>query len=89
MITRIQQDMEDNMYKTLKDGGFDAKSIVTEYNKQTIEELASEFTEGMMMSRVGIIIKNLPPLPGHEDFKAMCRGAFKEAILRLLKEASV
>ena len=78
--------MEDNMYKTLKDGGFDAKMVVVKYNKQSVEDLASVFTESMMESWVGNIINNLPPLPGPHDFVAMCRGAFKGAMLRLLIE---
>ena len=84
MITQVQQDMEDDMYKKLKAGGVGIK-VITKYPNQSIEELASVLTDGMMMSYVGDIINALDNKI--EGFGVICKKAFNEAVLRLLREA--
>lgn len=82
------------MYETLKKGGLVAE-IVTKYHHQsaeelasvlTEEELASVLTEGLMMSHVGGIIKTLDKKTA--GYGAICKAAFKAAVLRLIKEAN-
>ena len=75
--------MENNIYKALKNGGCDAKMIITKYNNRSIEELASMLIEEMMRSWVGNIINIIDSRNESEN----CREAFKGALLRLLKEA--
>lgn len=85
MITQVQQDMEDTFYDILKKGDV-GKTIIENCQHQTIEELASILTEGMMKSYVGDIVKVLDSFDA-EGFETICKGAFKAAVLRLLREA--
>ncbi len=80
MITQIQQDIEDMMYKALDGIGIKA---ITKYPDQPIESMAITLTEGMMSFYVGKVLESL----GDVDYSAMCKAAFKAAILRQLKEA--
>ena len=85
MITQVQQDMEDALYELLKKGGVGKKTI-EKYPRQPIEELASVLTEGMMKSYVGDIIQLLD-YEVTADFIGICKAAFRDAMLRLLREA--
>lgn len=86
MITQIQKQLENGFYETLKKEGF-GNEVITKYKHQSTEELADILTEGMMMSWVGEIITSLgQSLRGYE---LECKGAFREAVLRLLNEATV
>lgn len=89
MITQLQKDIEDDMYKVLKDGGL-GKEVLEKYPNQPIEDLAGVLTEGMMMSWVGDVLRRLENSDNfakEQDFKEKCRAAFYDAVLRVLVEA--
>ena len=82
MITKVQQDLEDNFYADLGDVG---KKTVAKYPHQPVEDLAHTLTEGMMLAYPGRIAKLLDSeTPGYAK---ICKDAFYLAVLRLLKEA--
>lgn len=86
MITKVQQDMEDTFYDILNKGDV-GKKIIEKYPHQTISELAASMTEGMMTSYVGGVVCGLDSLGQVDGFKVICKGAFKAAMLKLLREA--
>jgi len=84
VITQIQKNLENNIYKELKTGGV-GTTVVTKCPNQSIEELATILTNGLMMSSVGNVINVLDNET--EGFGIICKGAFREAMLRVLSEA--
>ena len=87
MITQVQQDIEDELYKILKEGEI-GKKVITKYHHQSIEELADVMTEGFKMSWVSDVVKCLDCYNGVEGFEMMCNAAFKAAMLRVLREST-
>ena len=82
MITKVQQDLEDNFYTDLGDVG---KKTIAKYPHQPIEDLAHTLTEGMMIAYPGRIVEILESkTPGYQK---IVEDAFYLAVLRLLQEA--
>lgn len=77
--------LEISFYKALENQGI-AKKLVSQYPDQSIEELAETMAEGMFQGTCGDFARSICKDSKLSSFPALCKEAFKKAIICLLSE---